>query len=332
VAYAIVREVFPDNRLLALTSTAVIATVPMHIAMSSAINNDTLAELILALVIWLCLKELKQGLSPRQIVALGMLVALALLTKTTIYAPVVISALVAITVRARARGWRVAAGRLGTVFGLGLLLSCGWFVRNMLTYGALDLFGWQRHDSIVVGQPTTAGWIAEHGLFQTIQDFFVVSFHSFWAQFGWMGVLIDSRLYTLLALVSAAVTLGLVLWLVRFARNPALLSAFQRRALLLLLLVFIVVAAAHVSYNLKFVQHQGRYLYPALVPIGLAFALGLLEWPTLLGQALSRLLPRERWADTLASVLRGIAFSVFYVAFLALDAVSLYLFVVPQLQ
>jgi uncharacterized integral membrane protein len=239
---------------------------------------------------------------------------------------------VAITVRARARGWRVAAGRLGTVFGLGLLLSCGWFVRNMLTYGALDLFGWQRHDSIVVGQPTTAGWIAEHGLFQTIQDFFVVSFHSFWAQFGWMGVLIDSRLYTLLALVSAAVTLGLVLWLVRFARNPALLSAFQRRALLLLLLVFIVVAAAHVSYNLKFVQHQGRYLYPALVPIGLAFALGLLEWPTLLGQALSRLLPRERWADTLASVLRGIAFSVFYVAFLALDAVSLYLFVVPQLQ
>lgn len=28
-------------------------------------------------------------------------------------------------------------------------------------------------------------------------------------------------------------------------------------------------------YNLKFVQHQGRYLFPALIPLGLAFALGL---------------------------------------------------------
>jgi uncharacterized integral membrane protein len=223
-------------------------------------------------------------------------------------------------------------GRLGRVFSLGLLLSCGWFVRNMLIYGALDPFGWQRHDSIVVGQPTTAGWIAERGLFQTIQDFFVVSFRSFWAQFGWMGVLIDSRLYMLLALISATAALGFVLWLVRVGRNPALLSTFQRRALLILLLVFIVVSAAHVSYNLKFVQHQGRYLFPALVPIGLAFALGFLEWPTLLAQGLSRMLPRARWADSLPSVLRGMALVVFYLAFLALDVVSIYLFIVPQLK
>ena len=332
VAYAIVREIFPDHHLLALTSTAVIATVPMHIAMSAAINNDTLAELILALVLWLGLKELKHGLPHRQLVVLGVLVASALLAKTTIYAPVVISALAAIAVRARAQGWRTVVGRLAIVFGLGVLLSCGWFMRNMLTYGALDPFGWQRHDSIVAGQPTTADWIVQHGLLQTMEDFFVVSFRSFWAQFGWMGVLIDSRLYMLLALVSAAVTLGFVLWLLRIARNPALLSGFQRRALLLLLLLFILVAAAHVSYNLKFVQHQGRYLFPAVVPIGLAFALGLLEWPALLGQALPRLLPRARWAHSLPSVLRGAALLVFYIAFLALDAISLYLYIVPQLQ
>jgi hypothetical protein len=27
-------------------------------------------------------------------------------------------------------------------------------------------------------------------------------------------------------------------------------------------------------YNLQFVQHQGRYLYTALIPIAIAFALG----------------------------------------------------------
>jgi len=332
VAYAIVRDVFPNDRLLALTSTAMIATLPMHIAMSAAINNDTLAELILALVIWLCVKEIKAGLSQRQTVALGVLIALALLTKTTIYAPVMLPSLLALAVRGRERGRHALLWRLWTVFGLGLLLSSWWFVRNALTYGSLDILVWHRHDSVVVGQPTTAWWIAEHGLAKTVQDFITVSFRSFWAQFGWMGVLIDSRLYLLLAVVSPATTIGFVLWLVRIARKPALLSRYQRWALLLLLLVFISVAAEHVLYNLKFVQHQGRYLFPALVPIALAFALGLLEWPTLLGEALSRWLPRDKSAPALPSALKAVAFLIFYAGFVALDVVCLFLFIVPQLH
>ncbi len=56
VAYAIVKEIFPDDEFLALATTALIATVPMHIAMTAAINNDALAELILALLIWLCIR------------------------------------------------------------------------------------------------------------------------------------------------------------------------------------------------------------------------------------------------------------------------------------
>jgi len=332
VAYAIVRDVFPNDRLLALTSTAMVATLPMHIAMSAAINNDTLAELILALVIWLCVKEIKAGLSRRQTVALGVLIALALLTKTTIYAPVILSSLLALAVRGRERGRHALLLKLWTVFGLGLLLSGWWFIRNALSYGGLDLFAWHRHDSVVVGQPTTAWWIAEHGLAKTVQDFVTVSFRSFWAQFGWMGVLIDSRLYLLLAVVSLAITMGFVLWLVRVVRKPALLSTYQRWALLLLLLVFMSVAAEHVLYNLKFVQHQGRYLFPALVPIALAFALGLLEWPGLLYEGAVRLGPRFRFAAALPSAVKAAAFSAFYVAFLTLDVVCLYLFIVPQLH
>ncbi|MGB3903708.1 MAG: DUF2142 domain-containing protein, partial [Anaerolineae bacterium] len=186
VSYAIVREIFPAWEILALTTTAVIATVPMHIAISAAINNDTLAELILASIIWLCIRHFKSGLGRRQVLLLGFFLALALLTKTGIYAPAVLSIVLALAVRARVEGRRIFLQKLGLTLALALL-SIWWFVRNMLTYGDLDLFGWQRHDSIVLGQPTTAQWISEHGLAKTIQDFFVVSFHSFWAQFGWMG-------------------------------------------------------------------------------------------------------------------------------------------------
>ncbi len=332
VAYSTVREIFPENPFLALTATAVIATVPMFIAVSAAINNDTLSDLILALVIWLGVREIRAGLSRRQVLVLGLLVALALLTKTTIYVPVMLSVPVAFIVRGRKWGWNSFVQRLGAVYGLGLVLSSWWFIRNALTYGGLDLFGWNRHDSIVVGQPTTAQWIADQGLARTVQDFFTVSFRSFWAQFGWMGVLIDSRLYALLGIVSAAVALGFVLWLWRIARNRALLASFQRWALLLLLLVLLVVAMAHVSYNVKFVQHQGRYLFPALVPIGLAFALGISEWSLLAAHLIARLGLPHRVHVSLPALVQGAALVVYYFGFVLLDLGCLYLFIVPQLQ
>jgi 4-amino-4-deoxy-L-arabinose transferase-like glycosyltransferase len=332
VVYSIVREVFPDGLFVPLAATAFVATLPMHIAMSAAINNDTLAELILALVLWLGVREIRIGLSRRQAAALGLLVALALLTKTTIYAPVMVSTLVALVAKARDLGWNASIRRMGMVYGLGLLLSSWWFARNALVYGGLDIFGWQHHDSIVVGQPTTAQWIADYGLARTIKDFLMVSFRSFWAQFGWMGVLIDSRLYLLLAVVSVAVALGFVLWLWRMAHNTAQLARFQRWSLLLLLIVFVVVATAHVSYNLKFVQHQGRYLFPALVPIGLAFALGLSEWVRLVALLLARLpLPRPVHAS-LPSITQSAVFFALCLGFTLLDLACLYLFIVPQLQ
>jgi 4-amino-4-deoxy-L-arabinose transferase-like glycosyltransferase len=332
VAYLVVSEIFPRNLFLSLTSTAMIATLPMHIAMTASINNDTLAELLLALVIWLCVEEVKVGLSRRQIVALGLLIGLALLTKTTIYAPAVACGLMALGIGERQRWWRTLLTRVGLVCGLALLLSGWWFLRNVATYGDLDLFGWHRHDSIVSGQPTTALWVAQYGLAKTLQDFFEVSFRSFWAQFGWMGVLIDSRLYLLLAAFSMAVLVGFALWLVGITRSSPTLTKHQLLALALLLLVFTVVALEDVYYNLKFVQHQGRYLFPALIPISLAFALGLLEWPTLLYRAAVRWRPRWGHVATLRPALTWATFSIFYAGFVVLDVACLYLFVVPQLR
>lgn len=331
VAYAVVKEIFPDEEFLALTTTSLIATVPMHIAMSAAINNDTLAELILVLILWLCVKSLKAGLTQRQVLLLGFLLALALLTKTTIYALTVLSIVLALGVRARVDGMREFIRQLGFISGLALL-SCWWFLRNLLTYGDLDFFGWQRHDSIVIGQPTTAQWIGEYGLSKVIRDFFITSFHSFWAQFGWMGVLVDSRLYMVLAVISIVVGLGLILFLTRIARNRLLLTFFQWSALGLLLMVFVVTTAEHVSYNLKFVQHQGRYLFPALISIGLAFALGLREWVSIVARLISRLPPLAPFVSKLNRIGKGLVFFLLYGAFLALDVVCLYVFIVPYFQ
>jgi hypothetical protein len=318
VTYHVVRESFPQPPLVSLAATAFVATVPMHLAMTAAINNDALAELILALLLWQAVRAMHKGLTRERALAMGLLLGLALLTKTTIYlvagGTVVLTALLADGGPQRAiaremarpsgdsreqsrtkwrdppqevegsrvvtkdgRGLRARVGWLAVVLGLALLLALPFFVRNALVYGGLDILGWQRHDSIVAGQLRTADLIAQIGLASFAQRLVLTTFRSFWAQFGWMGVLVDERIYQALALWTALLAVGAAIFVVRLWRRRITVSAAQGRILLLFGAAVVLTVLTYLGYNIKFVQHQGRYLFPALIPFGLAVGLGLQE-------------------------------------------------------
>jgi 4-amino-4-deoxy-L-arabinose transferase-like glycosyltransferase len=316
VTYHVAKEILPGDETLALGTTAFVAFVPMHVAMTAAVNNDTLAELILAVILWILVRYVKlvgwsdgrmvewskelDHLTTRPIggraegigrfVGLGLLMGLGLLTKITTLVAIPL-ALVAVVVR---EGWlerrRILPPAscfllLASCFLLpALLLALPWLVRNALVYGGLDIWGLGRHDAIVVNQPRTAEWLAQLGATGLAKDFILTTFRSFWAQFGWMGILVDQRIYLVLALLCAVVGLGLVLFATNYT-NPSTrlrtgftnLSSQKRMALGLLALSALLTLLSYLWYNLTFVQHQGRYLFPALIPIGLAFALGLRE-------------------------------------------------------
>jgi hypothetical protein len=77
-----------------------------------------------------------------------------------------------------------------------------------------------------------------------------------------------------------------------------------------------VVVGAFLYYNLTFVQHQGRYLFPALVPIALAMAYGTHAW----GAGLARLAGRGSWSRCGgAAALYAGAGALAVLAYLALD-------------
>ena len=121
-------------------------------------------------------------------------------------------------------------------------------------------------------------------------------------------------------------------------------------------------ALQYLAYNVTFVQHQGRYLFPALMPIGLAFALGWREalrprmtrwlaallgflalalaavglvtgdWPMwslvfsaagALGLFIRPWLPRR---------LDSLLFALPFIGLAVLDLVSLFVFIVPKLS
>jgi hypothetical protein len=121
---------------------------------------------------------------------------------------------------------------------------------------------------VVAGQPRTViGWDALGHFAQT-------AFNSLWAQFGWMGILVDQRYYQALVVACALALAGLAVWLAR--RWPSQ-PAHTRWGLALLALLFALILGGMAQYNLDYIQPQGRYLFPAAVTVALALAVGLAE-------------------------------------------------------
>jgi 4-amino-4-deoxy-L-arabinose transferase-like glycosyltransferase len=320
LAYAVAATVFPGRFLLALGTAAFVAFVPQHVAMMAGVNNDSLTELLIGAALLLVLLWLREedrgGSGDVWLVGLGVVVGLGLVTKASFF-PVVLTVgltLVVVWWRADEWTWKQLLRTLVLVFGPAVLIAAPWWLRNIRTYGGLDIYGTVNHDAVVVGQPRTADWIETYGLGAWLERWVTFTFQSFWGQFGWMGVLMPTWLYRILALWSAVLVIGFLLWLRQTRGSTHHASRNMRLAVLASLLLFVVFT--YVFYNRTFVQHQGRYLFPALIPIALGAAL-----------ATDTLLRVIRWPERL----RSLAFAAPYVAMVALGLFALWRFIIPAL-
>jgi hypothetical protein len=268
---AIAREIFPDQPGLAWLAGGFVAFLPQHLVIMAGVNNDALTEALLATWLFLALRYLRAA-TPAWL--LGGVLGLLLLTKTTGYVALPL-AVVVVLLRWQRGGfsWQRALGQGALILGPALLLGLPWWARNVSVYGWPDLLGLMRHDEVVVGQPRTTEWLAREGAVPFLRALMRTTFQSFWGQPGWMGVVLDRRIYLGLGLLSVA-TLWSTLWhFVEALRSG--LSPRQRAALTLLGSSAGLTLLLFLGYNLTFVQHQGRYLFPALPAIALAATLGL---------------------------------------------------------
>src|SRR5512139_3636439 len=107
VAYLIGAEAYPDQLLFALGGAAFVAFVPQHLAIMSAINNDSLAELLIALVVLQSMRLFRSTMiSRRRLIGLGLTLGLGLLTKATFYYTAVPIAFIALLLHSRRHGLR----------------------------------------------------------------------------------------------------------------------------------------------------------------------------------------------------------------------------------
>ena len=295
LAYLVVRQIFPDRPGLALGTAAFVAFLPQHLVTASQVGNDVLAELWVALVLF---ELVRWATTPAAVTGagqeagwrrlplwrLGLWSGLALITKTTAYVAVLLLAAVLVGEAWRRRdAWRALAP-LSSAALPALLLALPWYARDLSVYGWPDFLGLIRHDTVVTGQLRTAAHIGELGWPAYLSEFVATTFRSFWGVFGWMGVPMDGRVYQALGLLCGLAAAGLVGHEIRSRRRPAL-GRGQRLALRLLAASAVITLLTYLWYNAQFVQYQGRYLFTALIPLGLAFGLG---WEEALQQRSSR--------------------------------------------
>ncbi len=339
-AYALSRALFPERPGVALGAAAFVAFLPQHVAMIAGVNNDSLAELLIAVTLllmaqmllgqiresrWLVTRLFVSALlgltvmlvgdripssvgaiflgligvgavvpaisqtSNWQMWALGVLVGLIFATKTTGY---FMAGLVPLAIILRYR-WTLRGlrhsdslylrmlGRKLVIFLIPALILGGmWWIRNISVYGFPDFLGLGAHDLVVADQLRTADRIAEIGFGPYLLDGLRTTFNSFWGQFGWLALPLQDWMYTVFLALTLVVIAGLLID--RLALNKMVYTgetARRRAAMWLILwLTISLTALAYVYYNTEFVQFQGRYLFPALIPLGLLAALGLDAW------------------------------------------------------
>jgi 4-amino-4-deoxy-L-arabinose transferase-like glycosyltransferase len=260
--YLVARALIADQPT-ALLALALAALVPQHVAVFASVSNDGLTELWLSLLLLLSVVLRRVGTTGRRAALVGVLTGLAMLTKLSgwVAAPLAAAALLLAPTKAGRKGAHVlVAGAAAAA------LVAPWLLRGALVYGFDDPLGLRRHDEVVGGQQLTTA--------ADLPGMAVTLFRSFWGQFGWMGVLMDERVYLALGALSGLVATGVLLWLMPWG---GLWRESDRRGWSLAGLLLGGVVVATVAYNARYLQPQGRYLFPAMAALAPLAAVGLRE-------------------------------------------------------
>ncbi len=284
------RQMFPEDPPLAVLALGFAALLPMRHAITAAAGNDPATELAFSLTALACLAVLRRGLTPKRAALLGLCLAAALLTKAT---ALVLLPVAALTIwRARSDGESSASVSRGAGIVLAVLLvgTGWWFTRNLTLFGeftpmrafnqefastsrATDWIGKPLAVDPFTGDLREGPEMSRLGYLQlvaawTARTFFAAYTPPRKASIG-VPAFLPPQLYLPYALLGIAAIYGLC------RQRPKDWSPAQRSGALVLLALLALVAGAFGAFVWTYFQATGRYLYPALLPISVAWALGI---------------------------------------------------------
>ncbi len=163
IVYRSSKLVFKQNKNLQIIATVAGTFMPMHTYITQVVGNEPLSGCFISLVLLFCLKILlsdQKEIPVRTYIIMGALWGMALLSKVTavLLAPVLLVVILNHTITEQ-RKIKAALIPISLVFGLAVLTS-GWFyLRNYIELGKLFIGGWDPLRGIVWWQaPSFRTW------------------------------------------------------------------------------------------------------------------------------------------------------------------------------
>lgn len=291
----IARTVFPDVPAISIGAAALIAFCPMYAYLSGAINNDVPAALAGAAITYACLLTIRDGLTHRKAVVLGVLFGLANLVKFNLiafYGVIEIALILALLAEAnRSAVWRRLLIANGIILVVSAVLCGWWYIRNTMLYGEptgvirlTEIWGYREPTEGVALSLTELGY----------------AWTSLWARFGYGQIPVPTIFYLITGALSILGIIGLVVFVLR---SPL---ALKQRYMLLTLLSAVVISflVLYIYLVIQPAGAMGRFVFPGLPAFAVLIASGLIApFPRTVSRPLSAALSLGMLAYVLATML-----------------------------
>lgn len=275
LTYLIARLLFPSNDLVAIGAPAVVAFQPQLGFEGAIVNNDMLAIVLGTLLLYLCLRAIREGLTLRLALVVGLVCGLGLLTKATLLALLPIVACVAVWCRwprpfvsiRDAGWWRGTLTRAVAIIGPTVALALPWYLYVRRTYGDFTAFK--------ATQELQGDWNHPAGTFTELLfsgSFHKERIHETWGYFGWRLIPLGSAelaiVYVAMALGVLGVAVGLARWLLaghaRHLLADGTAQQSQAVGVVTLAAASVLMYGAMVYFGTMFLLTQARYFFPIL--------------------------------------------------------------------
>ena len=320
LTFAFGRTIAPERPWVAVAAAAVVAFLPMHLALVSSAGNDVLTEVFVAAAILIIVRYLRSAAQYRSqpddrapgvsaSLLAGLMIGLGLLTKSI---AVLLFPTVWLGLAFAARGpngyeWRRLARDLAAATAVALAIAGWWLVRNQALYG--DLLAQKAFLVAFRDRPSPQVMMSKYHLLPAQYVIMTIGWTiaSAVGVFGERFAFFPYQVYLGFAAKALAEAISFTRFLLRQRLADWQLQSWLMSALLAALLL-----ASFVRFNLSFFQAQARYLFPALPPAAVALCVGI-----------EGLAPKGKG---------GIALIIGVALVLALATVGFFSWIVPQFE
>ncbi len=267
-AYGVFRLLWPGRAVIQLTALGLLATWNQFIYTASVINNDALLIALATVSLYVLLWAVKNGPSWRWAGVFGLVLGLALLSKSS---ALVLGFFVGVTVVLQPRFWRYVPLILVVCFGL----AGFWYARNWMLVG--DFTGMNA---------MAETWSSEMIMPDNSSNLRVglvrsgYAYQTAWNRLGSGAISLPPPVYRVFDGLVLLAGGGLLVRLVRHIRSGGRAYQTRRQQIVVTVLVFTLIWWPMLIYfaGLAYSGNQGRYLLTAIVGWAALLTWGLLAW------------------------------------------------------